>query len=304
MNLYRLHISLAGRLATPLIGDTLFGHFVWGIARREGQEAASAFIDQLGERPFIVSSAFPRGYVPKPLLSHWSDDREVPAYQKKLKKLKYIPLELLLSGEPINAFTFKDLIDKSPLIQKGLDRLHATVDRWNEGTLEETGLFASTEYWFGAAKPGGGTALFDIYILSIESTERVVELSQWAFENGFGADASTGAGKIEILGLEETKFPENGNRAMVLGPFVLSPSQMPKNLCANIFVRRGKISLDFNEITNPFKKPIVFYEEGGTFVWEEGMLPYIGEIVKNVHSDPRIIQQGWAPVLRFNEATS
>jgi CRISPR-associated protein Csm4 len=312
MTLYRLKIQLFGKIVTPPVGDTIFGHFVWGIARREGQKSVAEFLDSLEEKPFIVSSAFPEGYLPKPILAvTWADQKEKYSCLKQLKKIKYIPSTLFEEGKPLSESLLLETIERAASEQKEIlqienDRLHATVDRFGQGTLEDIGLFAVPEKWL-AWKDGDQklpNPVFDIYLLASFEKDILLKMSHWAFENGFGADTSTGAGHIEVISLEEAKFPSSGNRAMALGPFV-PPADSPINdLRANTFVRRGKLAFELGDSMNPFKKPIVFFDQGATFSFHEGMRPYIGSMVRNVHSDNRIVQQGWAPIIRYSEEAS
>jgi len=308
MTLYRLKIQLLGRIVTPLIGDTIFGHFIWGIARRQGQDAATDFLSKLEDKPFVISSAFQEGYLPKPLLAPaWSDNVEKYSKLKKLKKAKYVPANLFQEGKPLSEARLLEAISQSSenreIFQLEQDRLHATVDRYAQGTLEEVGLYSVTEKWL-AWKHEEETyphPVFDIYILCCMEKSQLLEMSNWAFEHGFGADTSTGAGHVKVIALEEALFPQQGNRAMALGPFVLQDSNAVRDMRANIFIRRGKLAFDFGNFMNPFKKPIVFFDQGSTFSYTAGMLPWIGSMVRNVHSDNRIVQQGWAPIIPYFE---
>lgn len=96
MELYRVKIQLTSPLVTPLKGDTIWGHVAWGIANHEGDEAVQKFLDACKdtEPAFIVSSAFPTGFVCKPIpLPHARDTQLTPesyAAIKKCKKDRYV----------------------------------------------------------------------------------------------------------------------------------------------------------------------------------------------------------------------
>jgi len=312
MILYRLKIQLFGKIVTPLVGDTIFGHFVWGIARRKGKESVEEFLHSLEEKPFIVSSAFPEGYLPKPMLAvTWADQKEKYSRLKQLKKVKYIPFTLFEEGKPLSESLLLETIERTAREQKEIlqiesDRLHVTVDRFAQGTLEDIGLFAVPEKWLAWKNRDQKlpNPIFDIYLLASFGKDILMDMSHWAFENGFGADASTGAGHIEVLSLEEVHFPSSGNRAMALGPFVPPADSPIDDMRASTFVRRGKLAFELGDSMNPFKKPIVFFDQGATFNFHDGMPPYIGSMVRNVHSDARIVQQGWAPIIRYSEEVS
>jgi CRISPR/Cas system CSM-associated protein Csm4 (group 5 of RAMP superfamily) len=116
-------------------------------------------------------------------------------------------------------------------------------------------------------------------------------LIRWAFESGFGAKSSSGAGWVELQGIEAFSLPNKGNRAMALAPFVLENPAEVDNLKADIFVRHGMLAQEFGAYMNPFKKPILFFDEGSTFVPKHEKC-FIGSMVKDLHSDRRIRQHG------------
>ena len=45
MQLYKASLKLKSSLVTPLKGDTIWGHIVWGIANHEGEYAVKEFLD-------------------------------------------------------------------------------------------------------------------------------------------------------------------------------------------------------------------------------------------------------------------
>ena len=72
MQLYRASLKLKSSLVTPLKGDTIWGHIVWGIANHEGEDAVKKFLDaeKKSEPELIVSSAFPKGTICKSFPKH------------------------------------------------------------------------------------------------------------------------------------------------------------------------------------------------------------------------------------------
>lgn len=304
METWKVTIKVSSNISTPLIGDTIFGHIIWGIAHYEGEEAVNAFIKALPNKPFVISSAFPSGYLPKPQLNPNFKFENIEYKElKKFKKIKYIPAKLFFDKPSI---TIEDIYQYSSEIdynQIALDYLHNTCDRLGSGTLEDVGLFTSTTYWF---KNKNNNVLFDIYVLSDYSDQIIKKYFEHAFSYGYGANSSVGSGNINIINIINIKMPEHGNRAMALGPFVIIDSKIIPllDLRSDIFIRRGKIGAEFGLFMNPFKKPIAFFNEGSTFLYEQINCQYIGNIIHNIHSDPRIIQQGWAPIIRYNEVES
>lgn len=307
MNTYKARIKIHGRLLTPLRADTIFGHVAWGIARHEGDEALESFLTTFEiSPPLVLSSAYPAGCIPVPQLfndlAQPSDPNDY-SQLKKFKRLRYMPASSFNNGNPL---TRKVIVEAASSLLHGetsVQVLHNTVDRLRGGTLDEVGLFQTRETWLYRIDPREGiknNAMHDIYVVSDMNIERINTLMKWAFESGFGAKSSSGAGRVEVQGIEVYSMPTKGNRAMALAPFVLEDPTEVEDLKADIFVRHGMLAQEFGASMNPFKKPILFFDEGSTFVpnHEKG---FIGSMVKDIHRDRRIRQHGFAPILWFED---
>jgi len=288
MTLYRIRFKLCSALVTPLKGDTIWGHIVWGIANHEGDEAVNGFLEQEKSKPptLVVSSAFPAGMVcralPPPLEREGSLD--IDTYSKR-KKDKYMPASEYLTGTEtpvkITEDTFKSVVVT-----------HNTIDRVTNTVMEE-GLYTTEEKW-----PGKNID-WDFYILSsFDDPERVKQLVEWAFENGYGADASTGKGKIEIKSDPiPVKPKKQGNTYMALGPFVDIKNEL-RNIRADIFVRSGKLGGSFASCMFPHKKTVMLYDEGAVFECDTE-IEYAGMLLEKMHGTDKynICQSGFAPVI-------
>ncbi|MDR2580745.1 MAG: hypothetical protein LBC85_07110 [Fibromonadaceae bacterium] len=259
-------------------GDTLWGHIVWGIANHEGEEAVEKFLEQQKKQPnFIVSSAFPKGTICKPLYKpepHENLTIEKYAEIKKRKKEKYVNFQSLKS---VSLQTFEYTFT-----------MHNTIDRVTSSVLE-SGLYSTEEMWAKETE-------FDIYVCTDFENKKILRLLEWGLENGFGKDASTGKGSIKILGLTEVENKPHTGKYVALAPFAFNSPKRIECLRAEIFVREGKIGGAFATHLNPFKKNILLFDEGSVFESKEE-LNFIGELLLNVHADSRICNCGFAPVL-------
>ena len=292
MTLYRIRFELNSSLITPLKGDTIWGHIVWGIANHEGNKEVENFLEQekSGSPALIVSSAFPAGMVcrPLPLPKEREGNLSKEAYSKiKIdKKKKYVPASKYLE------FDTHDKIDEKQTGEdqmKNVEIMHNRIDRITN-TVLKTGLYSTEEKWSKASK-------WDIYILSSLDSDRIKQLVEWAFENGYGADASIGKGKItNIEKPEKVKTTIKNNTYMALGPFVGSDSI--ENLRADIFVRFGKLGGAFASGLSPHKKPVVLYDEGAVFECDTS-IEYTGRLLEKMHGTEEfnICQSGFAPVI-------
>ncbi|MBP5452389.1 MAG: CRISPR-associated protein Csm4 [Treponema sp.] len=289
MKLYKVTLQLQSPLVTPLKGDTIWGHVVWGIANHAGDEAVKSFLDECkSEEPsFIVSSAFPHNMLCRPMPPVPKREKNMTpdkyAQIKRSKKNIYVNSSLYINGNT------KENDEGETKVFEIVDITHNTINRFSN-TVNDGGLYAVSEQW-------SKRDLFDIYVISSYESSRVRQLCEWAFENGFGADASTGKGNISIIGNPEIVVPKNNTDTyMALAPFVLPQDSYISDLRADTFVRTGKLGGAFVSSMHPWKKTVILYNEGAVLKSEKP-LQFIGNLLENVHSDSRICQSGFAPVI-------
>ena len=303
MALHKITIRLLSPFITPLKGDTVWGHIVWGIANNEGDEAVTAFLGRQKQNPeIVVSSAFPKGYIcrPLPLPKERVEKLNASKYTeiKKEKKRCFIEACDYLNGVSKPEVALETMPLQTDIVT------HNKIDRETGGVVEG-GLYAVEQKWtkygeFENTKINMNE--FDIYTESSLSAERLEQLFKWAFENGYGADASTGKGKIEVIENSIAKVTPkfNTNTYVALAPFVNSEKIKMANLRADIFTRSGRLGGGFGGSLSPFKKTVVLFDEGAVFDCAE-KISYCGKLLENVHSDKRICQAGFAPVIPIKE---
>lgn len=290
LQLYRASLRLQSSLVTALKGDTIWGHIVWGIANHEGDDKVAEFLEKEKsiEPDLIVSSAFPKGTICKPFPKH--EPRKLKMSAKDYSQIKKNKKEKFVSAKEY-------LTDAEERDEKfgaeTTQTMHNSINRFS-GTVEEGNLFATEEVWFSHQE-------FDLYVLSSYPQERIKELLFWAFENGYGADSSTGKGRISVGEVVPVKAKNTTKKYVALAPFVADFSAIKENsLRANTFIRTGKIGGAFSSFMSPFKKPVILFDEGAVFESDKE-LQFIGKLIPNVHSDPKICQSGFAPVLPLGE---
>ncbi len=290
MALFRIQIKLKTSLVTPLKGDTIWGHVAWGIANHEGDDAVAEFIADCKENhAFVISSAFPKGYVCKAI-------PDVPERIENLSPEDYAKIKQAKKRRYENAHAYFDISEPAQNIEgktpfKSNTVTHNSISRITNSVVDG-GLYSIEELWTDKEQSD-----FDIYVLSSYNAERVIQLCKWAFENGYGADSSTGKGEIEVIqNATSVQAKLHGNRYMALSPFIVSDMNEIRNLRADIFVRSGKIGGSFVSSLSPYKKTVVLYEEGAVFETDK-QIEFIGELLANVHTDSRIVQSAFAPVI-------
>ena len=291
MQLYKVSIKLQSSLVTPLKGDTIWGHIVWGIANHEGEQSVANFLEEekSSSPSLVVSSAFPKGSICKPFPKHEDRKPKLSAEDyskiKKNKKEKFVSAARYFSG-------FSESDAKSFRFEQ-VQAMHNSINRFSN-TVEDGNLFAVEELLSNSQD-------FDFYVLSSYPTERINQLLTWAFENGYGADASTGKGKISVENIVPVQPKISSNKYVALAPFITDFSEIKEDsLRASTFIRTGKIGGTFVSSMTPFKKTVILFDEGAVFE-SEMPLQFIGKLITKVHSDERICQSGFAPVLPIGD---
>lgn len=314
--LYKVSLSLRGPTATPLRGDTIWGHLCWAIRNHDGEASLEEFLElyREGELPLVFSDAFPHGFLPRPVLKPISgrkpkkadEDQKTSAAltdYKRDKSVKYVTDSVL--QQPVSPARIQELLGSSELYDG--EMLHATARMHNSihrisGTVREgAGLYSRREWYLDERTP-----MIDLYVSSTlgeELTRRYVEL---AFADGYGADRSTGYGHVEVGVCSLVTWPSVGNRYLALAPFVPAASQQVSDIRGDIFTRFGKLGDLWAHHPNPFKRPVVMHDTGTTFATginnpDQTLFEAVGSLLGNVHTDQRIKHLAASPVLPIQD---
>lgn len=305
MSLYRVTLIPQGPLSTPIRGDTVWGHLCWAIRNHRGESALETFLSEQDEEFSVVfSDAFPAGFLPKPHLtpsrgvSRPATSTLVPEDYKREKGIAFIngdlfhtPLSPTYLAEISQADRTASLEDR----YHAEERLHNSLNRITGAVLDDGGLYGAEHLWTRGPQ--------DLYVASELPKPKVSELVKLCFADGYGADRSTGFGRISVGELQETDLPTAGNRWLALGPFVPNGGEC-RELRADVFTRFGRLGDVWAHRQNPFKRPVVMYETGATFERAPGSpsLDYVGSLLQGVHEDERIRQMAAAPVVPIVDA--
>jgi len=304
MRTYKAKLRLLSPLATRVTGDALFGCVCWGIRYNESEKDLLEFLDQFDTNPFVISDGFPAGTLPRPLLSPEKHVTAITLEQlnkrKRIKKMDYAPADVLLGSEK-TPISDKGVVDTLFDLERrmntsrafGVLHMHNTINRVTN-TVEESALYAVNEMWF---KEG---SMLDVYIVTSVDVSTTTRLLEWGLAEGYGADRSTGKGRMAVEAVEELWFPNNGNRCLALGSFIPKETQAMSGLRAFVVSKFGKLGGHYANSMNPFKRPFIMYATGATFDAAAFSGDYVGQLLKNVHDDQRIRHHACAPVLKFH----
>lgn len=323
-----LTINLKSSLITPFQADTLFGHICWAIRFLYGEasgrlEKFLASYENNDPPPLLISDGFPKGFLPKPIISPITpddlenivgkEDRVKKAgIIKEIKNLEYIPKDLFFELTASGSLNPKNLFDtlflhyekigKTALMEVPMTIQHNSINRMNQTT---TGLFFQEERFF---KKDGNS--FDVYLKTTMPFDEIEGIFRFISEQGYGRDKSTGKGHFEIEINEGIDLPESGhpNAFMSLSSY-MPHDKAPTNGHYRLIHKYGKLGGIFAKGTlekNPFKKPLIMFAAGSTFYDTDFNKNKIyGRLIPDVHHDPRIRHYGYAfPLgIRIEEAS-
>lgn len=299
MEMYRFTLNIQSAFGTPLVGDTLFGQLCWAIRNQLGEAKLNELLQGYTEqRPFIVvSDAFPKGYLPLPILpsSYWQKGEETD--RKKLKKKQWVALDTFSQAVEFwqqFAKAEKDLIKKQTA-----DQFHNTLNRATQTT--STGIFAPyamPQIWYDK-----GTEL-DLYIVLDEVRLDLATFStllKTIGQLGYGRDASIGLGRFELVGEPEkcTLSQPEANAYLTLAN--CAPQGLNLNAERSFYqitTRFGRHGDQAALSGNPFKKPIILAKPAALFTPEKYTSRlFLGNGLSEVSKvAPNAVHQGYAPV--------
>lgn len=316
MTVYRYRLIPKSSIVTPLRSDTLCGHLLCAARELDGDTVLGEILERFraDEPPFILSSAFPSGCLPMPILPSLTrnDSRELAEALikgslfhlleelKKFRKQKWVSVtawQRLCTNLSFKTLFLDYLQDKAGFQNeqngnnnntKIVPEIHSSINR-NTGRVLEHGLY-TTETTFYRQRH-----YLDLYAKTNEPDTMERYLSHVA-ATGFGKDGALGKGFFK-LERDDTFVPGNlfgkGDHSMNLSVF------SAKNLSSvsgtyEVFTKYGKVWNGFGE-NNPFKRPFLAFKEGSVFT----SYPLRGSALTDVHSNPSIIHCTVPLMIRF-----
>lgn len=326
MKVYEVCIKPTSDFATPLQGDCLFGHICWQLAH--DSELVGEIDDILSDYdrvPFCIVSdpvmrfnvngeikyIFPKAFAPtgsKEITAMTSFDERKKEYdrRKSAKKAKWMLVSLNKKISLNNFATLTDIAkelnledDLKPFVE--YRQSHNSIDRIT-GTTGTGGAFAPFTTNGIAWSPNLEMAIFigirdDIPRKGIKTAlERIGNF-------GYGADATSGKGRFEVLSMEEIKLTAlgdvNGNALYSLSA-VVPEKDAYKKVYFEPFIRTGKHGDAKATSEHPFKQPVLKAATGAVLIPNDiGMVKqtYVGMAVKNVSLFEETVEQGYALVI-------
>ncbi len=286
---WRLRLRLLSPLGSAMQSDTLFGHLAWQVRFAEGDEGVSRFLKPFlaGDPPFVLSDAFPRDLLPRPLGSAGlaaAATRDDYAARKRRSKAAFVSAAgfraLAQGGEPA--------AEPLPDPWKRVKTPHASINRIT-GATGDGGQFFETE----AQTLECGEV--DIYVRAQGAwADRVVALFRTMSRSGFGRDKSVGCGAFEVGDMapwDGFAAPQGADGFVTLSTYMPSAAD-PVDGRWRLRVKRGYLGEQAGG-GNPFKRPLVQIAPGA--IWRGQPRPWVGRMVRDVAPGmPQAVQCGLA----------
>jgi len=292
MKAYRIRIEPITPWATPWYADTLFAALAWQVAQRTGEGSVRRLVDRFaeGDPPFILSDAFPEGWLPCPLSMSLQ-----PLTESNVKS----KLPAWVSEDQFRGFITRP----APMLPQSWESpvafsrtLHASIDRHFGTTGGAGNLFEVDSWHLRAGSPSSGRHLV-VYVRTAEWLDRVVDLLQSLSSEGFGKKRSAGMGAFRLVGFPEAcdwmDHCDGADGYVSLSHFIPSADD-PTDGRWGLLTKYPKFAPGA-PVKSPFKGRVLMLRPGSVFRASAPIRPFYGRIVKGIWPDfPAAIQYGLA----------
>ncbi|MDN3515854.1 MAG: hypothetical protein NG747_15875 [Candidatus Brocadia sp.] len=318
---YKLIITPCAPFQTPLHSDTLFGHICWALRYLKGENEFLKFLKTFDDKnaPLILSSGFPKGFLPMPVLRPLSivEENELwEAYKKGgqtrldftmemkiFKKLSYIEItaiEMLKNNLSYYHLYTKHLYGEILLEKKDILKTEQ-VEVWHNSKnrltdrVSEGKLFAKEDTFY---KDDMELCVYveDTYF----GMNGVSEIFDFISRSGYGADKSVGRGSFNYTLVEGWELPEsdNPNGFMTLSHYHPKHGDFHDGFY-DISTKFGKIGGHWAAGIDggPFKMPVLMLNPGAIFI-TNNQKSFYGGLIPNVHKQKDVVHYGIALPLK------
>lgn len=302
MTLYRYRITPNSAFGTPMRSDTLYGHLLWAVAERQGEQQVQTMLAAFASSkpPFRLSSALPQGMLPAPVLPPLprrifqeqfgrEGGEKLFEYLSTFKRFRKCIFVSCTVWQRV-----KDCLSQKVLFREYLnepaafsgtfginhDQSHNSIDRATGKVLDEGGLHFTHGSFFNHNQA------LDLYV-ETDNPDNFEKLFGWVSETGFGADRTSGRGAFSFernSSFVAEELVGSGEWRMTLSVTSCSDPRAVKGHY-KVFVKHGRAWSGHGE-TSPFKKPFMAFAEGSVF----SSLPEMGYVLRNIHPNEKIAQ--------------
>lgn len=332
MELHEIIIKPTSGFATPLKGDTIFGHFCWQVTYHHDPPLLNGTYDNLDQclrahlkdyhngNPFVIfSSAFPvltesEGYALKKPDFPMFFDLDMDQY-KLVKKARWIRISassidiplVLKDFQPNDFYSDKEImphLSNQQITDSVLTHHIHTRNAINRKTgTTGTDMFAPRALECGYYAPEMKLVIFVLLDEAATDISRVTKAMKTIGKFGFGKYASTGMGCFDVIKTTPLALPDttNANAIYTLAP-VVPGADDSLEIWSSTFTRFGRHGDTLATGGKPFKKPVIMADEGAIIKISDSNLlnqPFFGTSVTHVsdYDDIPVTTQGYCPYL-------
>ena len=303
MELYQIDIVPTGGFYTPIKGDTLFGMFCWAVVEKFGEDRLTKLLDGYTEnRPYIVlSDAFPKGYLPKPVLPFpyykkegQKDENFNAKDRKKFKRREWLPADKI--ALPTNQTG--DFFAEVSFIKKTLKTANSVNPETNHASGGKYSAYMTDQFYYQ-----GELSIYAVIDENRITADEVKGLFEQIGLTGYGKKASSGGGKFSVKSMKRVSFDNpNYTALLTLAPCVPERNEFDEDRSFyKVFVRFGRHGNKAALSDNPFKIPVLTMDTGAVLTPKQkaDKAPlFAGKGIKDVSlTDDRTVFQGYAPVI-------
>lgn len=325
MKVYEVCIKPTSDFVTPLQGDCLFGHICWQIAHDpELVGEIDQILSDYDKSPFCIVAdpvmkfkaegedyfVFPKAFAPAgtsniPATASFEQRKEEYDRRKAAKKAKWM---LVSKTKKLSTNNFAKLSDIKEL---GLEsdwkpsyeyrQSHNTIDR-TTGTTGTSAAFAPFAVNGIAWNSNLEMAVF-VGVRDDISKTGIKTALQRIGKFGYGADASTGKGRFEVVEMNEidlNQFAVNDANALYTLSACVPEKEIYRKVYFEPFIRSGRHGDAKANSEFPFKQPVLKAAAGAVLVPNnvaDIKQTYIGKAVKDVSMFKETVEQGYSLVI-------
>jgi CRISPR-associated protein Csm4 len=272
MDLFRIKLRPGSPWRTPWQADTIFGLLCWARARQSAAQVDAEIIEPslAGKPPFVVSDAFPAGWMPAPVILR--DPLRIEHYRrrytpqrsavvKRVRKTRWLTDSGFIALQNDAFPPMDDFASHDPI--RSFGEINNQIGRDSNTTSSGGQLFVSDSWTLRDAAEE-----LTVYVRTTDSyREQLALLFKEMSLRGFGADVSVGKGEFDLLsGLEPWPVldaVDQPDASIVLSTFQPASTDPIQGYWESI-IKHGKLGPDFG-LDNVFKRPMVLLRPGAVF---------------------------------------
>lgn len=306
-----VEITPRSGFVTPLNGGTLFGQWCAMLGGRDQRQLTDLLQGYTAHRPFaVVGDARPQGHLPRPTLPMYRFGRMPGVSSKEAKARQWMPDtragELPLESWLRECRSERDLLEGAAAgAAWRQERFHARRD-CRHSSLDGAADYGQEATWFHPGIRLVVDVIIDEERIDASAFLGLLEELGW---QGYGAGASRGAGRFEVVGATPRPWRAANRHEVLLTlghctPLAMSPTQRLNSFYRAVVHhgRHGALGAGPAQGTRVVKAPILLALPGAVLAPPpDYALPFYGRGLGGDGSlslaAPRTVHQGYAPAL-------